>query len=90
VEEVGAFEAKTHLSRLLQRVAAGERIVITRHGKPVAELIPYGARGTAEVEEALERLRRLRVRLAKAKVRVGDLLAPSETLRDLTHRDHRY
>jgi prevent-host-death family protein len=40
IREVGAFEAKTHLSQLLDAVEAGERIVITRHGKPVAELSP--------------------------------------------------
>jgi prevent-host-death family protein len=36
---VGSFEAKTHLSALLDRVAAGEEVVITRHGKPVARLV---------------------------------------------------
>ncbi len=40
MKSVGAFEAKTHLSQLLDAVEAGERIVITRHGKPVAELAP--------------------------------------------------
>ena len=40
IEEVGAFDAKTHLSALLQRVQAGERFYITRHGKRVAELKP--------------------------------------------------
>lgn len=40
IKTVGAFEAKTHLSRLLDAVASGERVVITRHGKPVAELSP--------------------------------------------------
>ncbi|MEO0454380.1 MAG: type II toxin-antitoxin system prevent-host-death family antitoxin [Verrucomicrobiota bacterium] len=38
VKEVGAFEAKTHLSQLLNEVEAGEVIYITRHGKRVAEL----------------------------------------------------
>ena len=38
VKEVGAFEAKTHLSQLLKDVEAGEVIYITRHGKRVAEL----------------------------------------------------
>jgi prevent-host-death family protein len=38
--EVGVHEAKTNLSRLLQRVAAGEEIVIARGGKPVARLVP--------------------------------------------------
>ena len=40
IREVGAFEAKTHLSRLLDAVEGGERIYITRHGKRVAELGP--------------------------------------------------
>lgn len=35
---IGAFEAKTHLSQLLERVEAGEAFIITRHGKPVARL----------------------------------------------------
>ncbi|MGB4325619.1 MAG: type II toxin-antitoxin system prevent-host-death family antitoxin [Candidatus Nanopelagicales bacterium] len=37
---VGAFEAKTHLSELLQRVEHGEHITITKHGRVVARLIP--------------------------------------------------
>ena len=40
VAEVNVHEAKTHLSRLLQRVAAGEEIVIARNGRPVARLVP--------------------------------------------------
>lgn len=43
VMEVGAFDAKTHLSALLGRVAKGETFLITKHGKPVAELKPAGA-----------------------------------------------
>jgi prevent-host-death family protein len=37
---VGSYEAKTHLPRLLERVEQGETITITRHGKPVARLVP--------------------------------------------------
>jgi prevent-host-death family protein len=40
---VNTHEAKTHLSRLLERVEAGEEIVIGRAGKPVAKLIPFSA-----------------------------------------------
>ena len=40
MESVGAFEAKTHLPQLLERVAKGEKIVITKHGVPVAVLAP--------------------------------------------------
>jgi prevent-host-death family protein len=39
-EQVNVYEAKTHLSRLLERVEAGEEIVIARHGRPVARLVP--------------------------------------------------
>ncbi len=42
--EVNVHEAKTHLSRLLSRVAAGEEIVIARAGKPVAKLVPIQPR----------------------------------------------
>jgi prevent-host-death family protein len=38
--EVGVHEAKTHLSKLLRRVAAGEEIVIARGGIPIAKLVP--------------------------------------------------
>lgn len=37
---MGAFEAKTHLSELLNRVEAGESVTITKHGRPVAQLVP--------------------------------------------------
>lgn len=40
IKEVGVFEAKTHLSRLLDEVAAGQTIYLTKHGKRVAELRP--------------------------------------------------
>ena len=41
---VNIHEAKTHLSRLLQRVSRGEVIVIGRNGRPVAKLVPYESR----------------------------------------------
>jgi len=40
MKTVGAFEAKTHLSRLLDKVEKGEKITITRRGAPVARLVP--------------------------------------------------
>jgi prevent-host-death family protein len=46
---VGSFEAKTHLPALLERVARGERITITRHGKPVARLVPVEPAETPDV-----------------------------------------
>lgn len=44
--EVGVHEAKTHLSRLLRRVAGGEEILITRGGEPVARIVPAVPRRT--------------------------------------------
>ena len=47
--EVGVHEAKTHLSRLLRRVTAGEQIVITSGGRPVARLVPVDRAGPREL-----------------------------------------
>jgi prevent-host-death family protein len=57
---VGAFEAKTHLPQLLERVTRGERITITRHGVPIAELCPLTAVPISEREEAIDKLKRFR------------------------------
>lgn len=45
METVNIYEAKTHLSRLLDRVAAGEEVVIARAGKPIARLVPLASEG---------------------------------------------
>ena len=42
MESIGLFEAKTHLSELIARAERGEEVVITRHNKPVAKLVPIG------------------------------------------------
>lgn len=56
--EVGAFEAKNTLGSLLDRVERGEEIVITRHGKAVARLVPNEFRIDPErVQAALDRIR---------------------------------
>jgi len=57
MDSVGAFEAKTHLSSLLERVAKGERFTITRHGKPVAQLVPVETDDAAKRRAAVEGLR---------------------------------
>lgn len=60
--EVGTLEAKNRLSNLLDQVLQGEEVVITRHGKPVAKLVPMqpaNAR-TLEVRETIQRLKELR------------------------------
>lgn len=57
---VGAFEAKTHLSALLNRVARGEQVLITRRGTPVARLVPAGEGASADVSAAIRELRTLK------------------------------
>jgi prevent-host-death family protein len=54
---VGAFEAKTHFSSLLERVAQGEEIVITRHGAPVAKLTPFAGGSREQVRATIARLK---------------------------------
>ena len=55
---VGAFEAKTTLSALLERVAGGEEVVITKHGRPVARLVPAGDVDRRAAKTAIAALRR--------------------------------
>ncbi len=57
MSEIGAFEAKTHLPRLLERVQKGERFVITKHGHPVAELIPFRKRNPDKIRAAIGNLK---------------------------------
>ncbi len=57
-DTVGAYEAKTHLPRLLEQVAGGASFVITRHGRPVARLVPVvAAPGVQQVIDGLRALR---------------------------------
>ena len=61
---VTAFDAKTRFGELLDRVAKGEEIVITRHEKPVARIVPEGRRSREQVSDAVDALMRLRARIA--------------------------
>ncbi len=58
---IGSFEAKTHLADLLDQAAQGTRFIITKRGRPVAELGPYeGENGASRREDVLAELRRIR------------------------------
>ena len=59
-QTVTAFDAKNRLGRLLDRVQSGEELVITRHGEPVAWLIPFEKRTGERVKSALEVFRKVR------------------------------
>ena len=80
MDRIGAYEAKTHLPRLLDRVARGESLTITRHGKPVARLVPVTddrERAKQAAARILERRRHLK------RVPLADLIAT-------IHEGHRY
>jgi prevent-host-death family protein len=75
MEVIGAFEAKTHLSALLDRVARGERIMITRHGIPAAMLVPVGEPDRKLThEEIVEGMRGLRKRVKPDTVSVREMI----------------
>lgn len=57
---VGTFSAKTHLSSLLDRVAAGEEVVITKHRRVVAKLVGAGDADQTRLDDAVAALKRLR------------------------------
>ena len=70
MDSVGAYQAKTHFSELLERVARGETVTITRHGVPVAVLAPP-QRGRMTPQQAAEGIRELREKLRARGVSVS-------------------
>jgi len=68
--EVGAFEAKNTLGSLLDRVESGEEVLITRHGRPVARLVPNS--GRVDRTEAHAAASRIRARAAQSGSKVFD------------------
>jgi len=60
METVGAYEAKTHLPKLLERVLKGERITITKHGVPVAVLQPPDPQKNVDIKSVIAELREFR------------------------------
>jgi len=72
---VGAYEAKTHLSKLLEKVEAGEEIIITKHGAPVAKLVPVKKEVSAEQRlAAIERIQQLATGLSLGGLKIKDLI----------------
>lgn len=82
MREVQASEAKTHLPQLLNDVERGETILITRHGRPIARLVPEADRRQAEVDRAVANIRAM-------KQDKTDKLSLDEILSS-RHEGHRY
>jgi prevent-host-death family protein len=72
---VGVYEAKTQLPKLLVRVAAGERLTITRHGKPVAILVPAVTGSDRPVEDVIAGLRAFRKERRRGRTSVRAMIA---------------
>ena len=78
---VGSYEAKTHLPQLLERVARGEKILITRHGRALAMLVPATGKKKQDVRAALQTMRELRK---------GVTLGPGLSIRQLIEEGRRF
>ncbi len=60
MKTVGSYEAKTHLARLLDRVARGEEFQITRHGRPIARLVPEPEPNRPDVGDVITQIKQFR------------------------------
>ena len=81
MRDIQASEAKTHLPQILDEVERGGTVRITRHGRPIARIIPETDRRQEEIEQAIERIRALRRRTGKI---------PLEELLSARHEGHKY
>jgi prevent-host-death family protein len=73
MDEIGAYEAKTHLPRLLDEVAGGRTITITKHGVPVAILVPARHR-RGDRRKAIEAIRSARKGVTLGETKIRDLI----------------
>ncbi len=72
---IGAYDAKTRFSELIERVAEGEEFTITRHGSPVARLVPVKKQTTVQQRrEAIEKMIELSKRLTLGRLKIKDLI----------------
>ena len=59
MQTIGAFEAKTHFSALLDQVERGEHVVITKHGRPVAKLIPTTVTDKEKIHRTIQQIKEI-------------------------------
>jgi prevent-host-death family protein len=74
MDTVGAYEAKTHLPKLLERVIKGERITITKHGVPVAVLQPMDSSKKVEPKYVISELRKFREKHSLKGIAIRDMI----------------
>jgi prevent-host-death family protein len=68
---ITAFDAKNRLGSLLDRVQGGEELIITRHGQPVAKLVPLNKHTDDEVSQAFETFRRIRESMTRSGTKIS-------------------
>ena len=74
MERIGIYDARAKLSELIERVQAGEEVVLTRHGEPVARLVPAKPRQRRSKADAVARIRALSKKLDIQDVDVRELI----------------
>ncbi len=74
MEKVGAYEAKTHLPKLLERVSKGHQFTITKHGVPVAILGPYDPENSADIEAVIQQLFEFREKNTLAGITIREMI----------------
>lgn len=80
MREIQASEAKTHLPKLLNDVERGETVVITRHGRPIARLVPEANRRQREINDAIAKIASLRKRTGQ--ITLDELLSAKDEGRE--------
>ena len=73
MREIQASEAKAHLPQLLDDVERGEILIITRHGRRIARIVPEADRHQEEIDKSMTNIRELRKRTGK--ITVNELLS---------------
>jgi prevent-host-death family protein len=80
---IGIYDAKTQFPKLVDRVSRGERFTITKHGRPVAELVPTSAAEALDVKEIIRQMQ-------EWQERDGPTLGPGLTIRELREEGRRF
>lgn len=81
MEVFGVFDAKTRLSELVERASKGESFIITKHGHPVARLIPENGKSRERAKAAVQRLKQMRDTVRGVS---------TEEMIDSIHEGHKY
>ena len=81
MRDIQASEAKTHLPQILDAVERGETVRITRHGRPIARIVPETNRRQAEIDQAIANIRALRRHTGKI---------TQEEILSFRHEGHKY